>query len=67
MNDTNDLKDIDKRKIQQDCAKAPIAAAHGLEEFGKANEDSWFREHEAELIEAARARKKASNGSGEIH
>lgn len=56
-NKSNELNELEKRKIQQDCVDAPISAA-GIDDRGKAMENLWFHEHEAELMEAARARKK---------
>ncbi|MCA9803997.1 MAG: hypothetical protein KC777_18640 [Cyanobacteria bacterium HKST-UBA02] len=52
------MNNDDNLKIQHDCAhNCDPGTASKLGERGKAMEDHWFREHEHELMEAARARK----------
>jgi hypothetical protein len=55
-----EVNDNEKRKIEDDCANAPISTNHKLAERGKTLEDLWMLEHESELMEAARARRELS-------
>jgi hypothetical protein len=54
-----EMKDNEKRKIENDCANAPVSTTNKLGERGKTMEDQWINEHEAALMEAARARRES--------
>ncbi len=54
-----EMKDNEKRKIENDCANAPVSTTNKLGERGKTMEDQWIHEHESELMEAVRARRGA--------
>ena len=49
------MNDNEKRKIEHDCANAPISTAHKLGERGQTLEDLWIYEQEKEKVKAARA------------
>ncbi|MBK9141169.1 MAG: hypothetical protein IPM23_01635 [Candidatus Melainabacteria bacterium] len=51
--------DINDRKIEEECVRT--CSKDGFDDKG-ARENLWFRKHEAELMEAARARKAKAAG-----